>query len=165
MLQRSDDLICNLEVFNDGNTPFPCQALLHPYLLVENDDIAEARVRGLSGRRYMSEKEADRCDGRVDTREAVAITGELDRCYYEVPRQVELATPSSVISVLRLGEPSEADCTLWNPWAAKTKKMADCEDDDYRRFVCIEHCVGRAPVTVEPQTSWVFAEKFSARDM
>jgi glucose-6-phosphate 1-epimerase len=165
LLEDSDELVAQLEILNEGKVAFPCQALLHPYFLIE--DISKSSIVGLGGFRYLSAKETVKCSNSLDSREAIVVDGETDRLYYDAPRQVWLRTPTSVIRVARQGVPdSGADCTIWNPWEEKSRKMNDLGNEEYQRFVCIEHCVGRVPITVPPSGgSWTFSQKFSCTDI
>jgi glucose-6-phosphate 1-epimerase len=43
---------------------------------------------------------------------------------------------------------------VWNPGAADAAALADMEDDEYRRFVCIEPA-SLGPVTLDAGATWV----------
>jgi glucose-6-phosphate 1-epimerase len=41
---------------------------------------------------------------------------------------------------------------VWNPWIDKARALADLEDDDWRRMVCVETC-NVQPAAIELQPS------------
>ena len=51
--------------------------------------------------------------------------------------------------VLTLEQAGFKDAVVWNPGAADTAALADMEDDEYQRFVCIEPAQ-LAPVELAP---------------
>jgi glucose-6-phosphate 1-epimerase len=43
---------------------------------------------------------------------------------------------------------------VWNPGAADTAALADMEDEEYQRFVCIEPAQ-LTPVALAPGSEWI----------
>ncbi len=126
---RANELEMSLEVRNTGPAPFPFAAALHTYHLV--DDVAAVRVNGVQ-------------EG------VLAIDGKLDAVYENVKGEVVL---ESGAGRLTLGQRGFPDAVVWNPGAEDAAALADMEDDEYRRFVCIEPAL-LTPLEVAPGASW-----------
>jgi glucose-6-phosphate 1-epimerase len=118
-----------LEVRNLGAQAFPFAAALHTYHLV--DDIAAVRIHGLEP-------------------QALAIDDKLDRIYGQVGGDIVL---ESGAGRLRLEQDGFTDAVVWNPGAADAAALADMEDDEYRRFVCIEPALLDQAV-LQPGAQW-----------
>lgn len=126
---RANELSMTLAVRNTGGAPFPFAAALHTYHLVPH--LADARIDGVQ-------------DGTL------AIEDKLDRIYAGIPGTVTLATPARVLTLEQEGFP---DAVVWNPGAADAAALADMEDDEYQRFVCIEPA-RLEPLSLAPGTAW-----------
>jgi glucose-6-phosphate 1-epimerase len=116
------ELAMTLEVRNTGTQSFPFAAALHTYHLV--DDIGAVRIEGVEA-------------------QALAINDKFDKVYEQVGGTVLL---DSGAGKLRLGQAGFTDAVVWNPGAADAAALADMEDEEYRRFVCIE------PALLGPKT-------------
>jgi len=55
------------------------------------------------------------------------------------------------LAVQNVGFP---DGVIWNPGAELAAKVTDIEPGGYRRFVCVEAAIFRAPITLEPYQTW-----------
>ena len=44
----------------------------------------------------------------------------------------------SISEVVNDSEPQVPDCVVWNAWIDKCRGIADMEDEDYKRYVCVE---------------------------
>jgi glucose-6-phosphate 1-epimerase len=126
---RDNELSMALEVRNTGAQAFPFSAALHTYHQV--DDIAAVRI-----------------DGVEPT--AVAISDKFDKVYEQVAGQIGL---ESGAGKLRLEQTGFTDAVVWNPGAADAAALADMEDDEYRRFVCIEPAL-LGPEVLQPGAAW-----------
>ncbi|MDB5920559.1 MAG: putative glucose-6-phosphate 1-epimerase [Massilia sp.] len=117
-----DKLAMAFEVHNRGAAPFAFSCALHTYHLV--DQVADVRIDGLRD-------------------SALAIGDALDEIFYGVPPRLTLrAGPATLL----LEQEGFTDAVVWNPGAANAAALVDLEDDEYRRFVCIE------PAVIEPRT-------------
>ncbi len=143
----ADSLATALTVTNMGSAALSFTAALHTYLAVR--DLAQVRVRGLAGARYLDATQA--LHEGFEEREAVTFDGEFDRVYPAVARELVLEDAGERITVMREGF---ADAVLWNPGAEKAAALSDLGDGDWRRFLCIEPAVFAPPVTLTAGASW-----------
>lgn len=125
-----DKLAMAFEVHNRGAAPFAFSCALHTYHLV--DQVADVRIDGLRD-------------------PALAIGDALDEIFYGIaPRLTLRAGPATLL----LEQYGFTDAVVWNPGAANAAALVDLEDDEYRRFVCIEPAVIE-PVTLEAGGTWL----------
>ena len=126
---QARELTLALEVRNTGNVAFPFAAALHTYYLVE--DVEAVRIEGVQA-------------------ETLAITDKLDQVFEGIAGQIGFDTGADK---LHLQQSGFTDAVVWNPGAADTAALADMEDEEYRRFVCIEPAL-LAPQVLEPGGAW-----------
>lgn len=118
-----------LAVQNTGQAPFPFAAALHTYHLVPH--LADVRIEGLEAG-------------------TLSLADKLDVVYEDVREPIMLGTWARVITLEQEGF---ADAVVWNPGAQDTAALADLEDDEYQRFVCIEPAQ-LDPVNLAPGAVW-----------
>lgn len=141
-------LSVSLSVLNSGDTACRFTAALHSYLAVEA--IEAVRLHGLNGLRYR-----DTALGgvaAVETAEALAIVGEVDRNYFDAPQALLLREPHGE---LRIEQSGFCDTVVWNPGPAKAAQLADLDPGGYQRFLCVEAAVIGRPVQLQPGERWV----------
>jgi glucose-6-phosphate 1-epimerase len=126
---QANELSMSLEVRNTGSQPFPFAAALHTYHLV--DDIAAVQIDGVQP-------------------QTLTIDGKLDEVYEGIGGAVTLR---SGIGSLKLEQSGFTDAVVWNPGAADTAALADMEDSEYHRFVCIEPAM-LGPKTLDAGAVW-----------
>jgi len=134
---RASELNMTLTVRNLGAEPFPFSAALHTYHLVP--DVCAVRIEGISS-------------------DEISIIDKLDEVYLHVPGRAQLATGTGT---LLLEQGGFTDAVVWNPGAVDAAALADMENDDYKRFVCIEPAL-LEPRTLEAGESWVGTYRVSA---
>lgn len=117
---QGGELRLSLAVFNTGRAPFMFSSALHTYFLADRLD--SVRIGGV--------EDAE-----------LAISGKIDRIYFNAGGAMALR---SSLGALRLEQNGFTDAVVWNPGAADAAALADMEDGEYQRFVCIE------PALVEP---------------
>jgi glucose-6-phosphate 1-epimerase len=122
-------LAMTLEVRNTGTEAFPFAAALHTYHLVE--DVEAVRIDGVQG-------------------ETLAIVDKLDEVFGGIRAAIAF---DNGVDALVLEQPGFPDAVVWNPGAADAAALADMEDEEYRRFVCIEPAL-LGPQVLEPGGSW-----------
>jgi glucose-6-phosphate 1-epimerase len=126
---RANELAMTLTVRNLGAAPFAFSAALHTYLLVP--DVSQARIEGISS-------------------DQISVTDKIDAVYRQVSGRATLATGAGTLMMEQSGFP---DAVVWNPGALDAAALPDLENDEYRRFVCIEPAL-LEPVTLEPGQVW-----------
>jgi glucose-6-phosphate 1-epimerase len=126
---RGDVLEQSFTVRNTGAQPFPFSAALHAYYLVEQ--VRRASVGGLQHVRYADDAQ----NVALQDEAALRFDGKLDRIYYQVPGALTLHAGAAT---LLLEQDGFTDAVVWNPGAADAAALADMEDEEYQRFVCIE---------------------------
>ena len=133
----------SLSTTNTGDAPFEIREALHSYFVV--GDAASVSVEGLDGVKYL-----DRAPGGVDTVQSgdVRIEAETDRIYIDAPDETFISDPVAGRRI-RIAKDGAADCVVWNPWIEKAARLADMDDDDYHRFLCVETAQTR-PISVAP---------------
>ncbi len=119
---------------NTGDAPFTITQALHTYFAV--GDIAQTTVAGLDGTQYL-DKAADGNGATKQQDGAISINSEVDRVYLGVP--AELAIVDGALNrTIRIISSGNKTAVVWNPWTKIAASMADLQDDDYLRFVCVE---------------------------
>ncbi len=126
---KAGELAMDFDVRNDGEAPFPFAAALHTYHLV--DDIGAVRIAGVQPA-------------------TLAIDDKLDEVFEDIGGAITL---TSGAGALRLEQDGFTDAVVWNPGAADTAGLSDMEDEEYKRFVCIEPAL-LGPATLEPGQAW-----------
>ena len=142
-----NELRVELCVENHGAKPLTFNGALHTYFAVT--DIAKAHVEGFDATPFANnlENRAMKPAAKISV-----IDQEVDRIYYGL-HQARLVDEADGTVISVIGE-NMSDFVLWNPWIAKTKKMADLPEDGYRHFVCLENCVVKPTVDVAPNGVW-----------
>ena len=126
---RGAGLDMQLDVRNTGTQAFPFAAALHTYHQVE--DVEAVRIDGVHA-------------------ETLAITDKLDQIFEGIAGDIVFDTGADK---LHLHQAGFKDAVVWNPGAADAAALSDMEDEEYRRFVCIEPALLQ-PSTLEPGGSW-----------
>jgi glucose-6-phosphate 1-epimerase len=142
---RERQLIMELAVTNRGKEPFNFTAALHTYLRI--DDIAATQIENLNGLKYF---DAVLKQEAVQAGDTLTFPGEIDRVYFDAS-QVSVRDDRRSLAVQNVGFP---DGVIWNPGAELAAKVTDIEPGGYRRFVCVEAAIFRAPITLEPYQTW-----------
>jgi glucose-6-phosphate 1-epimerase len=127
---HATELAMTLIVRNTGTEAFPFSAALHTYHLVE--DVEAVRIEGVQG-------------------ETLAITDKLDQIFPLIPGEIAFDTGADNLTLRQTGF---TDAVVWNPGPADAAALSDLEDEEYRRFVCIEPAL-LEPHTLEAGGSWV----------
>jgi len=141
-----ETLTLELQVNNHSTESVIFEEILHTYFTV--GDIAGVSVKGLHGVHYLDKVAAGALKNEDD--EVIRFTGETDRVYLETAHTVEIADPK-LRRVIRVEKSGSASTVVWNPWVAKSKAMADFDDEEYHHMVCVESGnVGPAQTTLAP---------------
>lgn len=144
-----------LKVVNPGTTQLAFTGALHTYLRVA--DTAEVAVRGLQSARYRDKVLGQ--DKVTESAPELRVDRALDRIYQVVPDQIEVREPTGRTLVHATGF---SDTVIWNPGAEGNDRLPDLEAEGWRRFVCVEAAVARAPVVVAPNARWQGSQRLVA---
>jgi glucose-6-phosphate 1-epimerase len=141
-----ESLTVELITRNKGDAPFTVTQALHTYFKV--GDINQVQVLGLDGVRYL-----DKTDGGTEKTQVgpVMIAQEVDRIYQNVTA-AELVIADAIFDRrICIAAQGSKTAIVWNPWVDITAGMADLDDADYQRFICVETANAAADVaTIAP---------------
>jgi glucose-6-phosphate 1-epimerase len=128
----SDSLRVALVACNCGDKGVTISQALHTYFHV--GDISRVRVSGLDGIEYL-----DKADNSVRKTQSgpVIIDGEVDRIYTGVTGELVIED-ESLGRKIHIKSEGCSTAVMWNPWIDIAASMADFDDDDYRKMICVE---------------------------
>ena len=145
VIVRERQLIMELAITNRGEEPFNFTAALHTYLRV--NDIAATQIENLHGLKYF---DAVLKQEALQTEDTLTFPGEIDRVYFDATK-INAYDGRRSLTVQNIDFP---DGVIWNPGAELAAKLVDLDPEGYRRFVCVEAAIFRAPITLEPYQTW-----------
>ena len=125
-------LTVELTTRNLGDKAFPLTQAFHTYFKV--GDISRVQVLGLENTQYL-----DKADGGVEKTQVggVVTIGEVDRIYLDVPNELVI-DDSALNRRIRIKSSGSKSAVVWNPWVKIAASMADLDDSDYQRLICVE---------------------------
>lgn len=128
----SDALNLSLITCNIGKEKFSITQAFHTYFKVGS--IAQAKVLGLEGCRYI-----DKVDNSAQKQQSgpVTISSEVDRIYLDVGNTLTI-DDSALNRRIQITSQGSKTAVVWNPWEKISIEMADLEDADYQRLLCVE---------------------------
>jgi glucose-6-phosphate 1-epimerase len=128
-----DSLNLSLITRNTGKEKFSITQAFHTYFKV--GDITRAKVLGLAGCDYLDKIGG----GSVQKHQTgdVIIDAEVDRIYLNVGNTLTI-DDSALNRRIQITSQGSKTAVVWNPWEKIAKEMADLEDDDYKRLLCVE---------------------------
>jgi glucose-6-phosphate 1-epimerase len=117
---------------NTGDTSFVVGGALHSYFRV--GDVSRVTIHGLEGHSYI-----DKVDGGQQKTQTGPITigMETDRIYLDTTSECVIDDPA-LGRRIRVSKAGSRTTVVWNPWIEKARLMADCGDEEYLNFVCVE---------------------------
>lgn len=136
---RGPELRIGLDVHNNAPESFEFSSALHTYFKV--GDVNGVRIGGIraGGIRAGGVREG-----------LLRIEDKIDEIFMGVEGPVTLAEGDSTLTLTQSGF---RDVVVWNPGAADAAALSDMEDEEYRRFVCVESAL-ITPYEIEPGTAW-----------
>jgi len=129
----SDTLTLALITRNTGKEKFSITQAFHTYFKV--GDIAQVKILGLENCDYL-----DKAGGGNTQKQqsgAVTIASEVDRIYLNVGNTLTI-DDAALKRRIQITSQGSKTAVVWNPWEKISKEMADLEDDDYKRLLCVE---------------------------
>ena len=128
-----DSLNLSLITRNTGKEKFSITQAFHTYFKV--GDITRTKVLGLAGCDYLDKTGG----GSVQKHQTgdVIIDAEVDRIYLNVGNTLTI-DDSALNRRIQITSQGSKTAVVWNPWEKIAKEMADLEDTDYQRLLCVE---------------------------
>lgn len=124
----------NLELVtrNSGSQACTITQAFHTYFSI--GDIHHTHVSGLENTRYI-----DKVDDNLEKNQTGVITigAEVDRIYQSVGSTLTIHDTAHKRRI-HITSKGNRTAVVWNPWVKISAEMADLEDDDYLRFICVE---------------------------
>lgn len=134
---------------NTGNQPFMLTQALHTYFRIGHID--QVQVLGLEDTHYL-----DKTDGGAEKVQdgVVAIAKEVDYVYKNVAGELVIVD-AALARRIRITSSGSQTAIVWNPWAENSVKMADLDDLDYQKFICVETAnAANEIIAVQPQREY-----------
>ncbi len=127
-----DSLNLALITRNTGSESYPITQAFHTYFKI--GDISQVKVLGLEDCVYI-----DKVDNSAQKHQADAVTvdSEVDRIYLGVGNTM-IIDDSALNRCIQIVSQGNKTAVVWNPWEKIAAEMADLEDADYQRLVCVE---------------------------
>ncbi len=117
---------------NTGDQAFSITQAFHTYF--STGDISQVIVSGLDNAPYIDKVD----NGAEKTQHGdIRISEEVDRVYTNVKPELSIED-GELGRHIRISTTGSSTAIVWNPWKEISTKMADLEDNDYQRFVCVE---------------------------
>lgn len=127
-----ETLTIELATQNTGSQAFSISQALHTYFNI--GDINQVQVLGLNGSDYLDKVD----DGQRKTQNGVVeFSEECDRIY-TAPSAKLIIDDAALNRRINITSEGSKTAVVWNPWVENSVSMADLEDNDYQRFVCVE---------------------------
>jgi len=145
-------------IVHRGARPWRVACAFHTYFRVA--EIGRTAVEGLQGVTLIDSLRDDRRE--VEPRRQIRFAEEVDRVYVAAPDRLAVCDEAEGRRV-EIEKTGMADAVVWNPWIAKSKRLEDFGDEDYRRMVCVETGNIEAGVTLAPGVVWRGTTRFSVR--
>ena len=155
----SDALTLQLIVANKSSEdPLTFENCFHTYF--EVGDVTSISILGLKGVSYL-DKVANFAR-KTETNEAIRISSEVDRIYFDTSGPVEIHDPR-LGRKIRIEKQGSNSTVVWNPWIGRSQQMPDFGNDEYQRMVCIESGnVSSNEITLPPGRTSTLTATFSS---
>ncbi len=124
-----------LTTVNEGSQPFSYEEALHTYYAV--GDCRALSIQGFQGCEFRDKAPATPPAPNPQPGE-ITITEETDRVYFHCPGEAVILDPVMGRRIRIQKEGSDTG-VVWNPWIAKSRRMPDFGDEEYRNMVCVEN--------------------------
>jgi glucose-6-phosphate 1-epimerase len=141
---------------NTGDQEFTITQAFHTYFNIS--DVDQITVTGLDGKKYL-----DKLEGFSESLQAgdVTVSEEIDRVFQAVDNDVYLIDKGFERKIAF----SVTGCkttVIWNPWTTVSSRMTDLNNDDYRRFLCVETAnTAKDDVTIQAASEHTLAVSYT----
>jgi glucose-6-phosphate 1-epimerase len=144
-------LSTDLHVENTSEGIIEFQALLHNYIQAPANEVSVTPLQHLA---YFDKTDLE-ADGhpkqKVESRSAVDVRNSTDSVYENAPQSYQVEWTGGGIKIRSV---NLKDVVVWNP-QEDGRKMADMEEDGWKKYVCIEPGFVRGFVKLEPNARWI----------
>ncbi|MFT3990107.1 MAG: D-hexose-6-phosphate mutarotase [Luteolibacter sp.] len=129
----AEDLKLEFSVQNPTQEAQQVEACLHSYFNI--GDIARTSVTGLQKVPFIDQLDGNRI--KSESFPELRISEEIDRIYIAVPAVLEIHDETRKRKI-RLETENSRSAVVWNPWIAKSQRLGDFGDEEYREMLCVE---------------------------
>ncbi len=130
-VEVSNKLSVALSIENTGEKAFSYSAALHSYFKVS--DIAKITLSGLDGRTFI-----DTLDDSTHLQQGdITFAAETDSVYPDTEDTCVINDPGFKRKI-KISKAGSRSTVVWNPWAAKARRMPDFGDREFREMLCVE---------------------------
>ncbi len=127
-----DSLNLELITRNTGTDTLSITQAFHTYFRI--GAISQTSVLGLEGCNYI-----DKVDNSIQKQQVdmITINAEVDRIYLAVPNTL-IIDDQALDRRIQIKSKGNKTAVVWNPWKKNSTDMADLQDSDYQRLLCVE---------------------------
>ncbi|AOZ72417.1 hypothetical protein BK816_03185 [Boudabousia tangfeifanii] len=137
-----------LVVENLDTEEFDCELAFHTYFHV--GDTENTRILGFNG---ASAKDPFISPAFFRQEGELESAAEIDRVFFTPPNATIVDRVNN--RVIRTHSENASNAIVWNPGPEGAKEMADLQDDDWKRFFCLETaCIYDNAVVIKPGESF-----------
>ena len=139
-----DRLKIELITKNTGTNVFSISQAIHTYFSI--GDISQVKVTGLENNLYLDKVENFAEKTQLNE---IRIDAEVDRIYQQVEKSLYIKD-AAFNREIQIEHDGSSTAVVWNPWVNISKESQDLEDDDYKRFICVETANAADEVIIVP---------------
>ncbi|MBK7790375.1 MAG: D-hexose-6-phosphate mutarotase [Saprospiraceae bacterium] len=154
LISAATSIKMQLTTLNEGNETFFITQALHTNFLVGN--IHDTQLSGLDGKSYMDKTQQNE---KRTQQGLLTIDNEIDRIYLDT--QQVLIHDHANQRVIKVKSNEASAMVVWNPWEEKCSVMADLQNEDYKKFICVEAANFPEPIGIEPGQSFTLDMEIS----
>lgn len=148
----------SLTTTNSDDAPFTIAQALHTYFAI--GDVNTVSVDGFDGLEFIDKAPATPPASNPQPG-TIRITEETDRIYLGHKGRAVISDPAMKRRIV-IDKSNSRTSVVWNPWVAKSQRMADFGDEEFHRMLCVETCnVADDAVTLAPGSSHTLAAAIS----
>lgn len=141
-------LTIGLSITNTDSRPFSFTSALHSYFAVAQ--LQQTRIEGLEACSYW-DNGTPLENRHAPQNQPLAVTGALDRVYFQTPAHLTLLQPHQQLHIHSQGF---VDTVVWNPGAEGAAALPDMLAEEYTQMLCIESAVVDTPIYLQPGQQW-----------
>ncbi|HEY7774715.1 MAG TPA: D-hexose-6-phosphate mutarotase [Marinagarivorans sp.] len=137
-----------MTVTNTGASAFDFSGALHTYFGVSQ--FTQVELSDMTGITYW-DNGTDFSNKKVDCNSVLALSGALDRVYFDAPNSLKLLDGDITKTIVKRGF---TDVVVWNPGPEGAKGLSDMGDDEFNTMLCVEAAVVDRPISLSAGASW-----------